>query len=83
MAYQFPGDFSKIHLNQGRYISPILHTTLGQKSTFYPEITKNLMFEKCEFCKKCDFRNVNFEKNEISEMWILLKVGIFNVWTFW
>ena len=26
--------------------------TLGQKSTFYPEITKNLMFEKCEFCEK-------------------------------
>ena len=23
--------------------------TLGQKPTFYPEITKNLMFEKCEF----------------------------------
>ena len=22
--------------------------TLGQKPTFYPEITKNLMFEKCE-----------------------------------
>ena len=28
-----------------------LHT-LGQKSTFYPEITKNLMFEKCELCEK-------------------------------
>ena len=23
--------------------------TLGQKSTFCPEMTKNLMFEKCEF----------------------------------
>ena len=27
-------------------------TTLGQKPTFYPEITKNLMFGKCEFCQK-------------------------------
>ena len=26
--------------------------TLGQKPTFYPEITKNLIFEKCEFCEK-------------------------------
>ena len=26
--------------------------TLGQKPTFYPEISKNLMFEKCEFCEK-------------------------------
>ena len=25
---------------------------LGQKTTFYPEITKNLMFEKCEFLGK-------------------------------
>ena len=34
---------------------PFLTHTLGQKSTFYrfyPEITKNLMFEKCEFCEK-------------------------------
>ena len=29
-----------------------LFITLGQKSTFYPEIAKNLMFEKCEFCEK-------------------------------
>ena len=34
--------------------------TLGQKPTFYPEITKNLMFEKCEFCEKWDFQIVNF-----------------------
>ena len=26
--------------------------TLGQNQTFYPEITKNLMFENCEFCEK-------------------------------
>ena len=26
--------------------------TLGQKPTFYPEITKHLMFEKCKFCEK-------------------------------
>ena len=48
--------------------------TLGQKSTFYPEITKNLMFEKCEFCEKWDFRIVNFVKNETLEMWILWKL---------
>ena len=29
--------------------------TLGQKPTFYPEIIKDLMFEKCEFCGKCEF----------------------------
>ena len=29
-----------------------LFFTLGQKPTFYPEIPKNLMFEKCEFCEK-------------------------------
>ena len=26
--------------------------TLRQKPTFYPEITKNLVLEKCEFCEK-------------------------------
>ena len=31
--------------------------TLGQKPTFYPEITKNLMFE-----------NVNFVKNETLKL---------------
>ena len=41
---------------------------LKQKSTFYPEITKNLMFEKCEFCEKWGFENVNFVKNEILKM---------------
>ena len=25
---------------------------IGAKSTFYPEISNNLMFEKCEFCEK-------------------------------
>ena len=40
----------------------------GQKTTFDPEISKNLMLEKCEFCEKWDFENVNFVKNEILEM---------------
>ena len=34
-----------------------LTNTLGQNQTFYPEITKNLMFE-----------NVNFVKSEIFKM---------------
>ena len=38
--------------------------TLGQKSTFYPEITQNLVFENCEFCEKRYFEIVNFVKNE-------------------
>jgi len=42
------------------------HYTLGQKSTFYPEIP--LILRKCEFCKNWDFRKVNFVKIEISEM---------------
>ena len=45
----------------------LCHNTLGQKSTFYPEITNNFMFEKCEFCEKWDFVYVNFVRNEISE----------------
>ena len=32
-------------------LSRVSMITLGQKSTFCPEITKNLMFEKCEFCE--------------------------------
>ena len=43
-----------------------IHT--GAKPTFYPEITETLMFEKCEFCEKRDFENVNFLKNEILKM---------------
>ena len=30
-----------------------------------PEIIKDLMFEKCEFCEKSDFEIVNFVKNEV------------------
>ena len=30
----------------------IIGNRLGQKPTFYPEITKNLKFEKCEFWEK-------------------------------
>ena len=33
-----------------------------------------MRFQKCEFCEKCNFRNVNFKKNEISERWILRKM---------
>ena len=36
--------------------------TLGQNPTFYPEIPKTLVFEKCEFCEKRDFEIVNFVK---------------------
>ena len=61
-------------------ISPLF--TLGPKPTFYPEFTKNLIFdkcvfcekwdfEKCEFCEKWDFENLNFAKNEILKIWIL------------
>ena len=32
------------------------------------------MFEKCEFCVKWDFENVNLVKNEILKMWILPKM---------
>ena len=62
--------------------------TLGQKPTFYPEILVILIFQKCEFCEKWDFRIVNFVKKkkkwyfrivnfvkiEILEMWILWKM---------
>ena len=57
------------------YLTP-LSITLGQKATFYPEITKNLMFEKCEFCEKWDFEKVNFVKTTILKMWILRKMRL-------
>ena len=41
------------------------HYTLGQKSTIYPEITKNLMFENVNFVKKWDFKNVIFVENVV------------------
>ena len=44
------------------------NATLGQKPTYYPVITNDLMLIICEFCEKCDFGNVNFVKNEIYEM---------------
>ena len=43
-------------------------STLGQKLTLYPEITKNLMFEKCEFLEKWDFESVNFVKNKTLKL---------------
>ena len=44
-----------------------LYFTLGQKPTFYPEIPLILIFQKCEFCEKLNFRKVNFVINAISE----------------
>ena len=41
-----------------------------------------LRFQKCEFCEKWDFKNVNFVKNEISERWILYKLD-FQCVNFW
>ena len=32
------------------------------------------MFEKCEFCEKWDFKNVNSVKNEILKMWIFVLI---------
>ena len=34
------------------YEGKLKSTAIGQKPTFYPEITKNWMFEKCEFWEK-------------------------------
>ena len=46
-----------------------LSSPLGQKpTTFYPEIIKNSMFEKCEFCHIWYFKIVNFVKNEILKL---------------
>ena len=36
--------------------------------TFYPEIPWTLMLEKCEFCEKSHFENVNFEESHILRM---------------
>ena len=47
--------------------------TLGQ-NPFYLEIPLILMFQKCEFCEKWDFENVNFVENDILKMWILWKM---------
>ena len=44
----------------------VTHTEAN--ATFYPEITKNSMFGKCEFCEKLDFENVNFVKNGTLKM---------------
>ena len=46
----------------------------GAKPHFYPEIPLILIFQKCEFYEKWDFRNMNFEKIEIFIMWILWKM---------
>ena len=35
------------------------------------------MFEKCEFCEKWDFENVNFVKNDIFVMIEISKMRIF------
>ena len=54
--------------------NPRKRLTLGQKPTFYPDITKNLMIEKCEFWEKWDFENVIFVENETLKTWILSKI---------
>ena len=38
-----------------------------------------MIFQKCEFCEKWYFRNVNFVKNELSKMWILWNWDLRNV----
>ena len=56
-----------------------LHT--GAKNTgFFPEITKNSMFEKREFCEKWDFENVNFwEKYDFEIVIFVKKWGVEDV----
>ena len=44
------------------------NSTLGQKPTFCPKITKNLMFENVNFAKKRNFENVNFVKNDTLKL---------------
>ena len=44
-----------------------LKGTLGENQL---EIPLNLTLEKCEFCEKWDFENVNFVKIEALKMWI-------------
>ena len=39
-------------LTQVRICQEFLLCTLGQKTNFYPKITKNLMHKKCDFCEK-------------------------------
>ena len=50
-----------------------LNKHTGAKTIFCQEIIQNLMIEKCEFCEKQDFENVNFVKNETLKMRILSK----------
>ena len=45
-----------------------LFITLGQKRTFYPEISLIFKVQEYEFCENWDFRNVNFVKIANSEM---------------
>ena len=47
----------------------------GAKINF---LSKNLMFQKCEFCEKWDFENVNFDKNVILKLWIKWKMRLGN-----
>ena len=54
----------------------------GKNPAFYPEITKNFMFEKCEFCEQCDFENVNFVKKWDFENVNFVKNEIFKMWIF-
>ena len=74
---------SQVTVESGMKINCDPELTLGQKPTLYPEITKNLMLEKCEFCEKWDFENEYIDyyivKNEILKMSILWKMRFENV----
>ena len=45
-------------------------------------LSKNTPFQKCEFCEKWDFENVNFVKIKILKLWILWKLR-FSKCDFW
>ena len=68
ISYNILTDIRKGNAEKGYHF---FSNTLGQKPTFYPEFTKNLMFEKCEFCEKWNLEIVNFVKNETLKLWIL------------
>jgi len=74
----WPIDTTSMKMVWWLYLAPATYLvsphTLGQKPTFYSEITKNLMFQKCEFCEKLDFEIVNFVTNETLRVWILSKM---------
>ena len=67
----------------GKIVKKWDFSTLGQKSTFYPEIDAlkiwilwKMRLWNCEFCEKWDFENVLFVNNETLKMWILWKMKL-------